>query len=137
MKALIRIGLPFLFFVQLNSGGLAQSEISKTTSESNRLPEKGALATTQAFDEPISVIPDGAGGFYVACRTQNGIYRVAADGRLTPVAGTGYAGFSGDGGPATSARLHNPSGLAKFTSAEAYPAYQYIGHYLPSNRTTR
>jgi sugar lactone lactonase YvrE len=106
MQALRRIVLPFLFFAQLSLGGFAQSDAGRS------LPEKGALAITQAFDEPISVIPDGAGGFYVACRTQNRVYRVAADGKLSPIAGTGFAGFGGDGGPATSARLYNPGGLA-------------------------
>jgi hypothetical protein len=41
-----------------------------------------------------------------------GIYRVAADGRLRVVAGGGEGGFHGDGGPAISAKIYYPSGVA-------------------------
>jgi DNA-binding beta-propeller fold protein YncE len=58
MKALIRIGLPCLFSLQLSVSGFAQSGI------------------------------------------------------ITTVARNGIAGFSGDGGPATSAQLYDPAGIA-------------------------
>jgi DNA-binding beta-propeller fold protein YncE len=76
------------------------------------LPVNGALATTQDIDGSTSVAPDGNGGFYIASPNQNRVYRVAADGRLSFVAGNGIRGFSGDGGPATSAQLDGPIGVA-------------------------
>jgi sugar lactone lactonase YvrE len=87
----------------------AQSLI--TTYVGPQLPVSGNPAVNQAVDFPSAIIPDGAGGIYVASTNQNRIYRIAADGILTLGAGSSY-GFSGDGGPATDARLASPSGLA-------------------------
>jgi RHS repeat-associated protein len=68
-------------------------------------------ATDWNLDGPrkfLTVGPDGA--LYVVY--YHGVYRVGQDGRVRRVAGTGDGGFSGDGGPATSARLRDPSAVA-------------------------
>jgi len=85
-------------------------------------PVSGTAATTQAIGPPSSVRPDGAGGFYFSSSLQNRVYRVAPNGTLTVVAGTGAFGFSGDGGPATSARLASPLGLALDTAGNLFIA---------------
>jgi sugar lactone lactonase YvrE len=54
-------------------------------------------------DNPIYQNPVGGG-----CR----IVRVAPDKKLSVIAGTGVCGFSGEGGPATSAQLNDPNGIA-------------------------
>ena len=86
------------------------------------LPATGMTATTQAIDAPAFIIPDGAGGFYFTSPNQNRVYRVDVNGTLVVVAGTGTAGFSGDGGPAVSARLTNPGGLALDVSGNLFIA---------------
>ena len=68
----------------------------------------GGPATAAQLDLPFSVAPLPDGGFLVAEREGNRIRRVAPDGTITTVAGTGVAGFSGDGGPATHAELDQP-----------------------------
>ncbi len=68
----------------------------------------GGPATAARLDVPFSVAPLPSGGFLVAERAGNRIRRVSADGTITTVAGTGEAGFSGDGGPATAATLTDP-----------------------------
>ena len=119
--ALIRIGFVASFLALTGLSGFAQSGIISTYA-GPALPVNGALATTQAIDYPVSVAPDGAGGFYVASQHQNRIYRVAADGALSHVAGSGLVGYGGDGGPATAAKLDSPFGVAVDTAGNLYIA---------------
>jgi sugar lactone lactonase YvrE len=83
-----------------------------TTYAGPHLPVSGQPAITQAIDVPTSVLLDGGGGFFIAGANQNRIYHVGSDGTLTVTAGTGSNGYNGDGGPATSAQLFYPFGLA-------------------------
>ncbi len=78
---------------------MAQSGIIRTYA-GPATPVDGEFATDQAIDGPASVVPDGAGGFYLASPQQDSVYRVSVDGKLSAVAGDGIPGFSGDGGPA-------------------------------------
>src|SRR5207253_1800358 len=56
---------------------------------------------------------DGSGNLFIADYGNNRIRRMdAVSGLITTVAGDGVAGFSGDGGPATSASLNTPWGVA-------------------------
>jgi uncharacterized protein (TIGR03437 family) len=55
---------------------------------------------------------DRAGNIYIADRTGHRIRRIGTDGIVTTVAGTGVAGYSGDGGPAAAAQLNEPAGVA-------------------------
>ena len=52
------------------------------------------------------------GNLYISDQGTNRIYKWTTDGSTTLIAGTGSAGFSGDGGPATQAQLDKPAGLA-------------------------
>jgi DNA-binding beta-propeller fold protein YncE len=72
----------------------------------------GGPATTAQFDGPRGVAGDSAGNLYVADDNNHRIRRIDPSGAITTVAGTGTAGFSGDGGPALSAQLDHPRGLA-------------------------
>ncbi len=69
-------------------------------------------ATTAQLSIPVQVIAAPTGGFVVADQANYRIRRVAADGTITTMAGSGVAGSLGDGGPATAARLNAASGLA-------------------------
>lgn len=72
----------------------------------------GGSATSAELDQPAGVAVDSSGNVYVADSGNNVIRRITPSGTITTIAGTGVAGFSGDGGPATSAQLNNPLGLA-------------------------
>ena len=73
----------------------------------------GIPATSARLDTPQGVALDGAGNLFIADTLVHRIRRVdAVTGIITTVAGTGLSGSSGDGGPATSARLGNPFGVA-------------------------
>src|SRR5437763_12329394 len=60
-------------------------------------------ATQARLDFPVGVAIDAAGDVYFGDNLNNRVRKVSPDGIITTVAGTGVAGFSGDGGPATKA----------------------------------
>jgi RHS repeat-associated protein len=62
------------------------------------------------------------GSLYIADTANNRIRRVGPDGIITTVAGNGLAGYSGDGGPATQARLRFPYGVALGPDGSLYIA---------------
>jgi RHS repeat-associated protein len=72
----------------------------------------GGPATAAPLNGPVGVAVGPDGSFVIADVGNHRIRRVASDGLILTVAGNGFAGFSGDGGPATAARLHNPNGVA-------------------------
>ncbi len=69
-------------------------------------------AATAAQLTPYGVALDGAGNLYIADERNNRIRKVDAAGVISTVAGDGTEGFGGDGGPATAAQLHWPTGVA-------------------------
>jgi streptogramin lyase len=68
-------------------------------------------AAAAQLNAPRTTATDSAGNIYVADTENQRIRRISAAGIITTVAGNGTAGFSGDGGPATAARLNNPHGV--------------------------
>jgi sugar lactone lactonase YvrE len=80
----------------------------------------GGQATSAELNYPISVAVDAA-GIYIA---DGGIVvrKVDAKGIITTVAGNGTQGYSGDGGPATSAELNSSLGVAVDAAGNLYIA---------------
>jgi uncharacterized protein (TIGR03437 family) len=72
----------------------------------------GGPARSATFGVIRALAYDPQGNLYIADRTNRIIRRVAPDGTITRFAGTGQPGFSGDGGPATQARLGWIFGMA-------------------------
>ena len=73
----------------------------------------GGPATSAQLDSPRGVAVDGAGNLLIADRNNHRIRKVdVSTGNISTVAGTLTFGFSGDGGPATSAQLDGPVGVA-------------------------
>src|SRR4026208_511563 len=119
MNGVKTITLSLVLLAGFELSGVGQSSTITTYAGLGRaLPDSSAPATTQAIGFPSSVITDTVGGdpesqqarFYFA--SSDRIYRVAVDGPVSGIAGTGVEGFSGDGGPATSAQLSDPRHLA-------------------------
>jgi len=81
----------------------------------------GALATQAYLDTPTGLAIDANGNIYIA-DSHNQRIRKVASGIISTVAGTGTAGFSGDGGPATAAQLALPSSVAVDSAGNVYIA---------------
>jgi sugar lactone lactonase YvrE len=72
----------------------------------------GGPAGAAALNAPLDVALDEAGTtLYIADTANHRVRKVAPDGTITTVAGTGSPGFSGDGGLAAQAQLNAPSGV--------------------------
>lgn len=69
-------------------------------------------ATQASLQGPAGLAFDSASNLYIADTWGSRIRKVDPSGIITTVAGTGEWGYSGDGGPATDARLGLPWGLA-------------------------
>jgi hypothetical protein len=83
----------------------------------------GGPATAADMDTPARVVVDSTGKFYIADTGNSVIRRVSAGGYITTIAGTGIAGYSGDGGDATLAQLNLPVGVG---FKEGSPGVLYI-----------
>jgi sugar lactone lactonase YvrE len=72
----------------------------------------GGPATQARISGPRMIVLDSVGNLYIADSFNHRIRRVGTNGVITTVAGTGVAGFAGDGGAATRARVREPRGIA-------------------------
>ena len=83
----------------------------------------GGPATSATLSTIDGVAVDSVGNIYISDWGWNRIRKVtAATGIITTVAGNGTGGYSGDGGPATSAQLDNPGGIAVDSAGNLYIA---------------
>ena len=72
----------------------------------------GGQATGAMLNGPQGVAVDSLGNVYIADTANNRVRQVAPNGTITTVAGTGIAGYSGDGGSAVNAQVGNPVAVA-------------------------
>ena len=70
---------------------------------------------------PFDVVLDRQGNLYFSDAHNHRVRRVERNsGTIATVAGTGQAGYSGDGGTATQAQLNSPYGIALDTANNLY-----------------
>lgn len=79
-------------------------------------------ATKAMLSFPSAVAVDSAGQIYIADSLNSRIRLVSTSGVITTIAGTGRPAYSGDGGPATSAALYDPPGIAVDAGGNVYVA---------------
>jgi hypothetical protein len=75
-----------------------------------------------ALNYPSGVAVDAIGDLFIADQGNQCIRKVDVNGIITTVAGEGVYGYSGDGGPAISARLASPAGVALDTMGDLFVA---------------
>jgi uncharacterized protein (TIGR03437 family) len=75
---------------------------------------------TSAYLAATGVAVDGAGNLYIADSVNNRIRKVSTHGIITTVAGSASGDYQGDGGPAISAGLNTPYGVAVDAAGNIY-----------------
>jgi YVTN family beta-propeller protein len=117
----------------------ASRTVTKSISVGTQLAEVGVMGTmtvstvaggyvgdrglaTDAALGPYFIVRDQAGNDYVSDRFHNRIRKIAPDGKITTIAGTGICGYNGDNIPASKAMLCNPVGLAFDPAGNLYVA---------------
>jgi uncharacterized protein (TIGR03437 family) len=72
----------------------------------------GGTAVAAKINHPTGIAVGPGGSLYIADRLNHRVRKVTSDGIIRTLAGVGVAGYSGNGGPATSANLFYPAGVA-------------------------
>jgi sugar lactone lactonase YvrE len=82
----------------------------------------GGPATSAALNQPTGVATDSAGNLFIADTNNNVVRKVDLTGKITTVAGDFELepGYSGDGGPATSAQLNAPDHVSVDAAGELF-----------------
>src|SRR5690349_11188931 len=78
-------------------------------------------ATSAQLIWPTGIAVDASGNIYIADAVDSRVRKVA-NGMISTLAGNGTAGYNGDGGPAASAQLNSPSGVAVDAAGNVYIA---------------
>jgi sugar lactone lactonase YvrE len=81
-------------------------------------------AVKASLNKPCAVAVDREGQLFIADSMNHRVRKVSKDGIISTIAGTGVAGHSGDGGPATEAKLNGPYGVAVDNKGNIYVADQ-------------
>src|SRR5262249_19192985 len=87
-----------------------------------KVNRSGVITTFPRLTPSSTVTIDREGSIVYSDMSRHRVFRVAADGRRSLVAGTGGIGCSGDGGAATEAAIGSPRGLAMDASGDLFIA---------------
>jgi uncharacterized protein (TIGR03437 family) len=103
----------------------AQVVITTIAGADRPFPNSSLSALQAPLGQTSGVAVDALGNVYVADQGNNMVMRVSPGGTLVAVAGNGNGAFSGDGGPALKASLHDPVGLAVDAAGNLYIADEF------------
>jgi uncharacterized repeat protein (TIGR01451 family) len=85
----------------------------------------GGPATAAQLNAPAGIYIDASGNLYIGDEQNHRVRLVNTLGIISTYAGNGNSGYSGDGGPATSATLQSPDGLCTDAAGNLYFADRY------------
>jgi len=80
----------------------------------------GIQSTVAELSRPYGIFMDQSGNLFIPDLDNNRLRKVSPSGIITTIAGTGTAGFSGDGGQATNAQIRDPSSVALDAAGNIY-----------------
>ncbi len=107
--------------LKVSSSGIITT-VAGSRNQSSSGDDDGGPATRARLNGPVGVAVDGAGNLFIADSNNFRVRKVSPSGIITTVAGNGTIGNSGDGGPATSAQLFGPTGVAVDTAGNLFIA---------------
>jgi uncharacterized protein (TIGR03437 family) len=107
-----------LFLIAAAIPALAQ-QYTISTVAGGAPPATPAPALTTGIGSPRKLLIQGSNLYFSA---GNSVFKLDSGGAITLVAGNSRAGFSGDGGPATAAKLNQPGGIAFDKAGNLYIA---------------
>ncbi len=122
-----------IYFTEYLSGTLRKvttTGIITTIAGGGSTYADGVTATATQLYNPVGVAVDRAGNIYLDDYVKSVIRRINTSGIISRFAGVDTAGFSGDGGPATAAKLHEAYGIAVDTTGNVYIADGYYNHRI-------
>jgi DNA-binding beta-propeller fold protein YncE len=93
-------------------GSFGQGIITRVAGTNFLFPSQPLPALTAPIGQLAGVALDASGNLYLADQSNSMVMKVNPQGILSVYAGNGSIGFSGDNGPATSAALNAPAGIA-------------------------
>ena len=124
------------YFASASAGITASSIISTTVGNgTGGYTGDGGPATSAEINYAEGVAFDASGDMFIADTVNNVVRKVTPSGIISTVAGDGTAGYTGDGGSATSAELTGPSSVALDASGDLFivdPANEVIRKVTPS-----
>jgi hypothetical protein len=97
----------------------------------------GGAATAAYLELPRDVEAVAGGGFLIADSRSNRVRRVLPDGTIVTIAGNGNFGVTGDGGPATDARLSEPFGVNLSPAGDLYISGAGVAGTSTANQRVR
>ncbi len=114
---------------KVDTNGIITTVAGSGTSTALGALGDGGPATSATLGGPVAVAVDSAGNLYIADSGLNSSYspnswvrKVDTTGTITTVAGGQGWGFTGDGGPAASAQIDQPNGVAVDSAGNLYIA---------------
>ena len=127
MKKTKTIFLFVILIAAIKDKAIAQSNIISTFAGTGVAgwSGDGGAATIANISGPNTLMVDPLGNVFISDASNNRVRMVNTSGVITEIAGNGFAGWAGDGGPATAAEFSNPSGFAMDRAGNFYVADQY------------
>jgi uncharacterized protein (TIGR03437 family) len=115
------VGTALCALASFAGGGAATSYTVSTVAGSSLVGDGGTALAAQLSDAE-GLAMDRQGSVYIADANNHRVRRVTTTGIIQTLAGTGFPGFSGDGGPASQAQLNSPYGMGVDAAGNVYIA---------------
>jgi trimeric autotransporter adhesin len=116
-----RLGIALLALASLGTSAAQSTYLVQTLAGSDDVLD-GGPALSALFAHIEGVATDAQGNVFIADADGHRIRRITPGGIVSTIAGTGHAGYSGDGGPAITAQLNTPYGVAADSNGNVYIA---------------